>query len=458
MKMSFQRLCKGIENLSLIFLVHRENKYSVYTLLSSLEKHQLHGEISIYLARVNSPETLLQDQAVHQMLSEVRGAAEKYGKVILAISLMTTSLYEHLHLISRLGELKQKLGNLALIAGGPHASGDPLGTLKLGFNAVFIGEAEESFPSFLREYAAGGEPASVDGVALLEDEKLKIKPPRRISRLDDYPAFPSIARGFKAIEITRGCPYGCGFCQVSSMFGREMRHRSVENVVEHVELMLRHGRRDVRFVTPNCLCYGARNPGELRLDVIEELLEQLHQLASRHGGRIFFGSFPSEMRPEYVTEEAARILAEYSASRSFVVGAQSGSDRVLEKMHRGHTTEDVINAVKTLLRRGREVAVDFIFGLPYEEEEDAEATANLMEKLARMGASIHAHYFIPLPGTAMSNLEPKPIHPKILKTFSKLIGVGKAYGHWKRQITIAQKILEMKKLGIIHAQCAKLNI
>ena len=80
-----------------------------------------------------------------------------------------------------------------------------------------------------------------------------------------------------------------------------------------------------------------------------------------------------------------------------------------------------------------------------------------MEKLARMGASIHAHYFIPLPGTAMSNLEPKPIHPKILKTFSKLIGVGKAYGHWKRQITIAQKILEMKKLGIIHAQCAKLN-
>ncbi|HDI46543.1 MAG TPA: hypothetical protein ENF82_01920, partial [Candidatus Methanomethylia archaeon] len=112
LKMSFQRLCKGIENLSLIFLVHRENKYSVYTLLSSLEKHQLHGEISIYLARVNSPETLLQDQAVHQMLSEVRGAAEKYGKVILAISLMTTSLYEHLHMISRLNELKQKLGNL----------------------------------------------------------------------------------------------------------------------------------------------------------------------------------------------------------------------------------------------------------------------------------------------------------------------------------------------------------
>ncbi len=450
MKTSFQKIGEASSDAALIFLTHHEVKYSIYTLLSSLEKRQLFKDINIYLARFSSPKMLLQDHITFDLLDKIHRAVEKHERVTVALSLMTTSLYEHLYLVPRLIKLKRRHGNLTLIAGGPHATGDPLGTLKLGFNLAFIGEAEETLPKYIESSMLSHEDtSSIDGVAYLEDDKLKLRKPRKVKNLNNYPAFPMVIKGFKAIEITRGCPHGCGFCQVSSMFGREMRHRSVENVVEHVKLMLRHGRKDIRFITPNCLCYGASKPGEMRLDLIEELLAKLHQLTAPRGGRVFFGSFPSEMRPEYVTKEAARILSKYSSSRSVVVGAQSGSDRVLKLMNRGHTTEDILNAVEILRRAGLDVDVDFIFGLPFEEEEDAEQTAKLMEKLLKLGAAIHAHYFIPLPGTAMANLEPKPIHIKVLKVLSKHIGLGKVYGHWQSQMAIAQRILELRKRRII---------
>ena len=52
-------------------------------------------------------------------------------------------------------------------------------------------------------------------------------------------------------------------------------------------------------------------------------------------GRIFFGTFPSELRPEHVSPRALALITRYCDNRVVILGGQSGSDRVLEAMGRG---------------------------------------------------------------------------------------------------------------------------
>lgn len=71
----------------------------------------------------------------------------------------------------------------------------------------------------------------------------------------------------------------------------------------------------------------------------------------RPGLRLNFGNFPSEVRPDYVTVEAAKAVRPLCDNRVMAVGAQSGSPRVLRTIGRGHTVEDVYRAVENLQAR-----------------------------------------------------------------------------------------------------------
>ena len=50
--------------------------------------------------------------------------------------------------------------------------------------------------------------------------------------------------------------------------------------------------------------------------------------------KIFFGTFPSEVRPEFVTDESAELVRKYCANDSLSLGAQSGSDRILKEIQK----------------------------------------------------------------------------------------------------------------------------
>jgi len=373
-----------------------------------------------------------------------------YRYVILGSTIYTTQLYTLLPLYNELSNLKRRYSNLILVAGGPHASGDPSGVLRLGFDIAFIGESEISFPSYLKSLIDGGDVFKTPGIAYLEDNRIRFNKVVRVGSLDEYPPYAVRAGLYNPIELTRGCPFGCGFCQVTRLFGVVPRHRSIDNVIENVECMIRVGVRDIRFITPNSLGYGSRDGVKPELDILEEFLSRLHNIVvSRYGGRIFYGSFPSEARPEFVSEDTARILKKYTSGKRVIIGAQSGSNRVLKLLNRGHLIEDVLNAVEILRRYDFRVDVDFIFGLPYEDDEDVELTIKAMERIIELGGIIHAHYFMPLPATPLFKYKPKPIHPKILKFLNKYEGRGRVFGYWRRQIDISYKILELIEKGVI---------
>jgi len=376
----------------------------------------------------------------------------KYRTVVLGISFLTTQLPQILDLMRLVKEFRAQLPNdrrLIVVAGGPHATGDPLGTLKIGFDIVVYGEGEATIVELLeRVLDEPHELPRVCGTAWMEDSYVVLKRRLKPVDLDKYPPFPYWRKRFGPIEIMRGCTSACYFCQVSFMFGRP-RYRSVYSVVEASQHMLKAGLLDLRFVAPNSLGYQSPDGIKPNHSALEELLFKLKKLASSYGGRIFFGSFPSEVRPDSVDRECAAILKRYVDNKRIIVGAQSGSEKILRYIHRGHTVEHVLNAVEILRDYGFVPEVDFIFGLPGEDEEDVNKTVSVMQKLASMGARIHAHTFMPLPGTPFHDYPPGKVDRRIKKVIAKLIGAGKAYGEWEEQEKLAHMIYEYRKRGVI---------
>jgi radical SAM superfamily enzyme YgiQ (UPF0313 family) len=105
----------------------------------------------------------------------------------------------------------------------------------------------------------------------------------------------------------------------------------------------------------------------------------------------------------------------------------------------------VERAVKACLKFGITPKVDFIFGLPYEGEEDVKATVDFMKRLAKMGAIIHAHTFMPLPQTAFQNKPAGRVTREVFEAIKELLPKGKLFGAWERQMEFAKKIEEYIK-------------
>jgi len=371
---------------------------------------------------------------------------------IVAYSLLTTQLPKMLSEITYLNnKAKPSMKNLLTVVGGPHASGDPVGSIKLGFDYVFIGEAEESLPAFIRSLFEGEDPIEkVSGILTRRDGEYVFTGRAKYVDLNKFPPFAYWRNLFSPIEITRGCPFGCKYCQVSIMHGARPRHRSLKNVLKYSEILLKSGRKDLRFISPNAFSYLGDGL-KLNVDGLCGLVESLHKLARSFGGRFFLGTFPSEVRPEHAAEEdVVKCISGKVSNKRIIIGAQSGSERVLKAINRGHDVNDVLNAVYVLNKYGFEVDIDFILGLPPEEYEDMEKSIKLMELLvSRFRARIHAHYYLPLPGSPFDVAEPRPIPIPLRKRLFKLLGRGRLYGDWLRQERLSREIVSLWRAGII---------
>ncbi|RMG73287.1 MAG: radical SAM protein, partial [Nitrospirae bacterium] len=180
---------------------------------------------------------------------------------------------------------------------------------------------------------------------------------------------------------------------------------------------------------------------EVSLESIEELLGSVKRLLGKRG-RVFFGSFPSEVRPEQLTPEVLELLKGYVDNDNLVIGAQSGSDRILRLCHRGHTVEDVYRAVREAIRYGFKANVDFIFSLPGETEKDIEETERFILELVSMGARVHAHSFMPLPQTPFSSCRPEGLTARYRGLINRLLPRGVIFGDWQKQAVIAQRLYQ----------------
>lgn len=419
-----------MNQIAAVVCLTNQNKYSFNALLGALETTGLVDDIDIYFYKIRE-----------ENIEILKEYINNHKKVILMFSFFTTQIWE---VYSDLNRLKDKYGNnLLYLAGGPHPTGMPRETLDMGFDYVLIGEGEKTINDFFRELVIGGNIENVEGVAFI-DEKGEFVEKKRIGQVDlnEYYPFSVKYRKFGPMEITRGCPFGCAFCQTTRIFGGNVRHRKVEFIEENLKIMNHYGLKDFRAVTPNALSYGSVNGKEVNLDKVYALLCTIRKNMM---GKIYFGSFPSEVRPEHVSEDSIKVLKEFISNDNIILGAQTGSTKLLELCHRGHSIEDVYNAVEVLVRYKLVPNVDFIFGLPGESKSDVDCSLKVMKDLIKMGAKIHAHTFMPLPQTPFMYNKGGKVDERVKEYINKYLKNGVVYGNWGEQAILSKKIAHYMK-------------
>ncbi|GAA3338405.1 TIGR04013 family B12-binding domain/radical SAM domain-containing protein [Amorphoplanes nipponensis] len=398
--------------------------YGFHVLLGALEQH---GTTTRYEVRFG--------ETPASTAEHIRAALATGAKVLVLWSFYSpdaAALAEELALVRRLADGPSVLH----IAGGVHATAEPVQTLDAGWDIAAVGEGETTL---LKLVDAVGAPTGITGLVYRDAAGDIIKTGRPERRpLDDFRGFSLRWDRFNALEITRGCVFSCRFCQTPFMFSAKFRHRSVADVRWHVDRMRERGLRDVRFITPTALSYGSQTD-EPNLAAVEDLLASCHEGIGPRG-RVFFGSFPSEIRPEHVSREALRLVRRYCANTNIIVGAQSGSDRVLAAAKRGHDVEQVRRAARLAIEEGFRINVDMIFGMPGEDHADVQASLSLARELAELGARIHAHTFMPLPGTPWRDAPAGDVDPETVREVDRLSQRGALYGHWQRQRDHAHRL------------------
>jgi B12-binding domain/radical SAM domain protein len=342
----------------------------------------------------------------------VRSPEEFSGEGLYASSFLTPAREETarelLALRGRFGE------RFTAVAGGPHASAVPADARAMGFDYVAVGEAGPSLARLVRALAAGVPPAPW----ILEPD-----PPRP---LEGYAPWPRSGELFAHIEITRGCPMACQFCQTPWLFGRAPRHRSIDSLRALFKHAVATGHRFTRFIAPDAFAYGAPHPRRTNLYALEALLSTARESGFRE---VYLGTFPSEVRPESVSREALALVRRYCDNRVIAVGMQSGSDAVLRRAKRGHTAREGVDAVVRIAEAGLIPRVDFIFGLPGETAQEQAETCAVLENLTdRFGARVHAHLFTPLPGTPLASAAPSPLSGRTRELIERLAGSRRLTG------------------------------
>lgn len=385
---------------SIIVVITHDNRNSIPPLLAAVEKTSDLQDLNVRLLKFyNSLSEMDVGILCDKLVKTIENELSRVHRVLVCLSIQTPHVIKIQKLTSI---LKSTFKDRAiLIAGGPHASGDPYGTLKLlNFDVVVVGEGEYAFPKLLHQLINHGDVSSLEGIAFInENGGFYYKKQTYAIRLDDYPPYSLKYKVFSpAIEIMRGCIHGCKFCQTSRLMGFKPRYRSINSIVKTVEVYVKEfGWSEIRFVAPNGLAYGSKDGVSPEPSKIRDLLEAVSSVNGVK--KVYLGTFPSEVRPESVTPEVLEILRKYVANKRLSIGIQSGSNVVLQEMSRGHDVETGLKAVKYAKANGFIPYVDILMGVPGEGEEEMKQTINLIKTLIKDNVIVRVHTFMPLPGT-----------------------------------------------------------
>lgn len=375
----------------IVFRRLKHNHYSVAVLLGLLHQELDRERFTLSLARSR-----------HDMLDRV-GRGED---CVVAYSFCTP---ESATVVREIADLRAHGRSVTIVAGGPHVTAEPEQVLSWGVDAVFPGEAEESLVAWLR---GSRQPGVVPSLPLRD--------------FDAYPPFAAFMGLFAPIELRRGCEAACRFCQTPRLFG-QVRERSMEAVLRHVEVVRRSGGRRALFIASDALSYGAARGGGANLPFLEEFLARL----AHTGMNVSFGYFPSEISPRTLarTPEAAKLLRRHVSNRELVIGAQSGCARTLRVMRRPHDVEEAEAAAAAARSAGFVPLVDILMGVPGEGLDGRLETVAWMGRLRRdCGARFNMHVFLPLPGTPFAGQEAEAVEPRVTAALRPLQAQGALRG------------------------------
>lgn len=307
--------------------------------------------------------------------------------------------------LGRLRKLKKKKPHLKIGVGGCVASQEGELILKRApyVDVVFGPQTIHRLPKMLDDSTRTQKPM-VD-ISFPEIEKFDRLPE---PRADGPTAF---------VSIMEGCSKYCSFCVVPYTRGEEVS-RPIDSIIHEIATLAEQGVKEVNLLGQNVNAYRGLN----HLGAVVDFAELLHYVSAIEG----------ILRIRYTTshpvEFSDALIDAYDALPKLVnhlhLPVQSGSDRILGLMKRGHTVLEYKSKLRKLLRKRPEMSLssDFIIGFPGETEKDFEDTI----KLIKAFHFDHSFSFIysARPGTPAANLPddtPEEVKKERLKRLQDLI-------------------------------------
>lgn len=305
--------------------------------------------------------------------------------------------------------LKEAFPGAPIVVGGPHPGALPTECLQSPWlDYVAIGEGEVPLLQLVRALAAGSSLEDVEAIAWRDADGAVRWKPQKESLVKELESLPFPARDLLPMEnyvttqeahgpvggrwtsilSSRGCPYGCTFCE--SRLTR-WRARSAVDVVDEIEeCVTRWGITEFHFEDDNMTISAKR------------ILAMADELERR--GLSIRWQTPNGIRAS-VTDRATLQAMRDSGCEHITLAPESGSRRVLnEIIQKGKDFElpQLVEVAREAHDLGMKVAAYFILGLPGETEAEVEESIAYARELARAGVDeVGFGLFIPLPGTPL---------------------------------------------------------
>lgn len=218
-----------------------------------------------------------------------------------------------------------------------------------------------------------------------------------IEKFDHLPK-PKVEGCSAFVSVMEGCSKYCTFCVVPYTRGEEVS-RPLADVLAEVEALAEQGVREINLLGQNVNAYqGDTLDGDMA-----DLAELITQVAEIEGiDRIRF----TTSHPLEFSDSLIDVYAEVPELVSHLhLPVQSGSNRILAAMKRGHEIDLYIDKIERLrkLRPDISISSDFIIGFPGESEEDFADTMSLIERIGF--DTSFSFIYSPRPGTPASNLD-----------------------------------------------------
>ena len=346
-----------------------------------------------------------EDMNIETFKNRVAAFAPDY----VGLSLLTSEYADALDMAA--GVIKSLQMDIVVIAGGVHATTMPRQVMRNPcIDFCVIGEGEAVLPQLLA-WIDGNGPLPEKGLAYRDGEQVVMQEravvadltqlPWPAYELVDYGAYLAVPQRsftsnnppefpFVRMVTTRGCPFGCVFCQVEHIAGRKVRTRDPQDVVEELLFLKKeYGIRSIVFDEDNLLM----GPSHYAMRLFSEMIKRnvgLKWIASA------FALF-------LLTDELLDLM-KASGCVGINVAIESGNPRVLKEIV-GKPIKDLARVpeiIRNVTRRGMYCIANFIIGFPGETWEEIRQTIAFAENCGADYIKIYAA--VPLYGTRLFEL------------------------------------------------------
>jgi radical SAM superfamily enzyme YgiQ (UPF0313 family) len=289
--------------------------------------------------------------------------------------------------------------NIPTILGGPHVTFNVEEALQ-HTEYVIRGEGEVAFLKFLEVLKNKDSFTTVPNLSYFVDGKIihnAIGP--CIKQLDElpHPDFSLIHAGMKDIaggniipvQTSRGCPFDCTFCSVTTMFGRKYRTASVDYVLEEIMPYNENHKNFIFFYDDHFTANRKRT-----IELCEKMIKNGFKL-----------NWSAQVRADVAKDEELVKLMKEAGCYTLFIGFESINPESLIHMNKKQTHEEIENAINVIKRNKIAIHGMFVFGFDEDTPETCKATIQFARKFNL--ESVQFLILTPFPGT--------PLHKQLEK-------------------------------------------